>query len=258
MLTPVTCPALSAVPGLRHAWFTREGGVSAGPLYGSLNGGLGSQDERAHVIENRARMAAYIGVSAEHFLNVWQVHSPDVVTVSGPRVGDPPRADALVTATPGLAISVATADCGPVLFADPKARVIGAAHAGWQGAFKGVLEATLDAMEKLGAKRADITATIGPMLSQKNYEVGPEFIQRFHAQKVSNARFFRPSPRVGHALFDLPAYNAMRLKKAGAGTINDLALCTYDDEQRFYSYRRTTHRREADHGRLISAIVLQE
>jgi polyphenol oxidase len=256
MLKPVTCPKLSAFPAIRHAWFTREGGVSTGPLYGSLNGGLGSQDDRAHVIENRARMAAHLGVSAERMLSVWQVHSPDVVSVDAPWTGERPKADALVTATPGLAISVATADCGPVLFADPAAGVIGAAHAGWQGAFKGVLEATIVAMEALGASRSSITATIGPMLSQKNYEVGPEFVQRFHAQKVSNARFFEPSPKPGHAMFDLPAYNRMRLKVAGIGTVNDLALCTYGDEQRFYSYRRTTHRKEPDYGRLISAIVI--
>jgi polyphenol oxidase len=257
MLHPVVCPSLSAFPAIRHAWFTREGGVSAGPLYGSLNGGLGSQDERPHVVENRARMATHLGVSPERMLSVWQVHSPDVVTVNAPWTGERPKADALVTATPGLAISVATADCGPVLFADPAAGVIGAAHAGWQGAFKGVLEATIKAMEALGATRAGITATIGPMLSQKNYEVGPEFVQRFHAQKVSNARFFKPSSKPGHALFDLPAYNRMRLEAAGVGTVNDLALCTYDDEQRFYSYRRTTHRKEPDYGRLISAIVIE-
>jgi YfiH family protein len=256
MLTPVTCPNLSALGGIRHAWFTREGGVSSGPLYGSLNGGLGSQDDRNCVIENRHRMAAHMGVSPERFLSVWQVHSPDVVTVSDPWTAERPKADALVTATPGLAITVATADCGPVLFADAKAGVIGAAHAGWQGAFKGVLEATIDAMEALGARRKEITATIGPMLSQKNYEVGPEFIQRFFAQKASNAVFFRPSPKPGHAMFDLPAYNAMRLKKAGVGSVNDLALCTYADEKRFFSYRRTTHRAEPDYGRLISAIVL--
>jgi polyphenol oxidase len=202
-------------------------------------------------------MATHLGVSPERMLSVWQVHSPDVVTVNAPWTGERPKADALVTATPGLAISVATADCGPVLFADPAAGVIGAAHAGWQGAFKGVLEATIKAMEALGATRAGITATIGPMLSQKNYEVGPEFVQRFHAQKVSNARFFKPSSKPGHALFDLPAYNRMRLEAAGVGTVNDLALCTYDDEQRFYSYRRTTHRKEPDYGRLISAIVIE-
>jgi YfiH family protein len=257
MLSPVTCPSLSVLPGLRHAWFTREGGVSEGPLYGSLNGGLGSQDEPAMVIENRRRMAAHMGVTPERFLSVWQVHSPDVVTVSGPWEGVRPKADALVTATPGLAISVATADCGPVLFADSKAGVIGAAHAGWQGAFKGVLEATVGAMEALGANRADITATIGPMLSQANYEVGPEFIQRFYAQKASNAAFFRPSPKPGHAMFDLPAYIAMRLRKDGISAVNDLALCTYADERRFFSYRRTTHRKEPDYGRLISAIAIE-
>jgi polyphenol oxidase len=258
MLTPVTCPALSSLAGIRHAWFTREGGVSEGPLYGSLNGGLGSQDERDRVIENRKRMAKHMGVRPERFLSVWQVHSPDVITVSGPWEGERPKADALVTATAGLAITIATADCGPVLFADSEAKVVGAAHAGWQGAFKGVLEATIEAMETLGARRASITATIGPMLSQANYEVGPEFIQRFHAQAVANARFFRPSPKAGHAMFDLPAYNAMRLRKAGVGTVHDLALCTYADEQRFFSYRRTTHRQEPDYGRLISAITIEK
>jgi polyphenol oxidase len=255
MLNPVTCPALSAHSGIRHAWFTREGGVSTG-LYGSLNGGLGSNDDREHVLENRRRMADCIGASQERFLSVWQVHSPDVVTVTGPWDGERPRADALVTATAGLAISVATADCGPVLFADAQAGVIGAAHAGWQGAYKGVLEATLVAMEALGAQRERMTATIGPMLSQANYEVGPEFIQRFYLQSSANASYFRPSKKPGHAMFDLPAYNRMRLRKAGVGAVQDLALCTYADEQRFFSYRRTTHRQEADYGRLISAIMI--
>jgi polyphenol oxidase len=256
MLAPVTCPALAALPVIRHGWFTREGGVSEGALYGSLNGGLGSNDERERVLENRRRMAAHLGVTPDRFLSVWQVHSPDVVAVTGPWEGERPKADALVTATPGLAISIATADCGPVLFADAEAKVIGAAHAGWQGAFKGVLEATIEAMEKLGADQRRITASIGPMLSQANYEVGPEFIQRFYAQEAANARFFMPSKKAGHAMFDLPAYNVMRLKRAGIGTVNDLAICTYADEQRFFSYRRTTHRKEADYGRLISAIVI--
>ena len=256
MLPVVACPKLSALTNIRHAWFTRQGGVSEGPLYASLNGGMGSQDERAAVLENRRRMADHMGVQPERFLSVWQVHSPDVVAVEGPWPGERPKADALVTAAPDLAITVATADCGPVLFADAKAGVIGAAHAGWQGAIKGVLEATVAAMEGLGARRAAITATIGPMLSQKNYEVGPEFVARFQAQDAANARYFLPSPKPGHAMFDLPAYNVMRLQRAGVGQVNDLALCTYADEERFFSYRRTTHRSEPDYGRLICAIAL--
>ena len=255
MLNPVICPALSKLTNIRHAWFTREGGVSGG-LYASLNGGLGSNDERVAVLENRARMATHMGVGEDRFLSVWQVHSPDVVVVSGPWAGERPKADALVTSTPGLAISVATADCGPVLFADAEAGVIGAAHAGWQGAFKGVLENTIEAMEKLGAKRRAISATLGPMLGQANYEVGPEFVQRFFLQDPANARFFRPSTKPSHAMFDLPAYAMMRLKRAGIVSVEDLALCTYADEQRFYSYRRATHRKEADYGRLIAAIAL--
>jgi len=257
MLTPLTCPKLSRLQGVRHAWFTREGGVSEGPLYATLNGGQGSRDEPASVAENRRRMAAHMGVRPERFLNVWQVHSADAVVVDGPWTGERPKADALATATRGLALTIATADCGPVLFADAAAGVIGAAHAGWQGAFKGVLEATLDTMEALGARRARIAATIGPMLSQANYEVGPEFVARFLAQAPDNACYFRPSPREGHAMFDLPAYNRARLMQAGVGAVNDLGLCTYADEARFFSYRRTTHRGEADYGRLICAIALE-
>jgi len=256
MLSPVTCPELSAAPGIRHAWFTREGGVSEGPLYGTLNGGLGSLDDRSRVIENRGRMAAHMGVSPERFLSVWQVHSADVATVDAPWTGERPKADALVTATPGLAITVATADCGPLLFADARAGVIGAAHAGWQGAFKGVIEATVATMERLGARADAITATIGPMLSQANYEVGPEFVARFEAEDPANARFFQPSTKPEHAMFDLPAYNRLRLGRAGVGNIRDVGLCTYADEQRFYSYRRATHRGEADYGRLIGAIAI--
>lgn len=255
-LSPVTASSLSELAGLRHGWFTREGGVSEG-IYASLNGGLGSNDDRPAVIENRSRMAAHMAVQPERFLSVWQVHSADVVTVSGPWTGERPKADALVTATPNLAISIATADCGPILFADARNRVIGAAHAGWQGAFKGILEATLDAMEALGAKRASTHVVIGPMLSQLNYEVGPEFVARFMEQSAQNTAFFVPSQKEGHAQFDLPAYIRMRLNKAGVGAVEDLALCTYADEQRFYSYRRCTHRKEADYGRLISAIKLE-
>jgi polyphenol oxidase len=254
-LSPVISQVLARDSAINHAFFTREGGVSNG-FYATLNGGLGSNDERPSVIENRLRMAAHMRVAPERFLGVWQVHSADVAIVSAPWTGERPKADALVTAMPNLALSVATADCGSVLFVDSQAGVIGAAHAGWQGAFHGILEATIVAMEKLGAMRSRISVAMGPMLSQRNYEVGPEFLTRFQAQDAANARFFIPSEKPDHAMFDLPAYNRMCLEKAGVGSIDDVALCTYDDEPRFYSYRRATHRKEPDYGRLISAIVL--
>lgn len=230
--------------------------MSEGPVYGSLNGGTGSGDEREKVMENRRRMAVHLGVEPPHLVSVWQVHSPDCLHVTGPWPGERPKADAMATATPGVALGIATADCGPLLFADPGAGVIGAAHAGWKGAIGGVIEATLARMEELGASRGSITAVIGPMLSQRNYEVGPEFVARFLAEDAGNARFFVPAGRPEHMMFDLPAYNRSRLERAGVDAIEDLGLCTYVDEARFYSYRRTTHRQEPDYGRLISAISL--
>lgn len=251
-----TAPSLSALRGIRHAFFTREGGVSQG-IYAGLNGGVGSGDEPAHVTENRARMARVLSVDADRFATVHQVHSPDVVVAEAAwRLEARPRADAIVTRIPQLAIGVTTADCGPVLFADPKARVIGAAHAGWRGALTGVLDATIAAMEQLGADRDHMVAALGPMISQRNYEVGPEFVQNFCRQDPANARFFQDSAREEHALFDLPGYIAARLRRAGLGQIEDLALCTYSDPERFYSYRRSVHRGEPDYGRHINAIVL--
>lgn len=250
-----TSPALSALPGLRHAFFTRDGGVSKG-IYAGLNGGLGSDDDRADVMENRHRMAAAMGVDDDCFLTAWQIHSPDVAVVTEPQVGDDrPRVDALVTATPGLALGITTADCGPILFADPKARVIGAAHAGWKGAFTGVLENTIAEMEKLGAHRSDITVAIGPLIRQPSYEVGAEFVARFTEADPAFARFFMPSAREGHAMFDLAGFIHMRLARAGITTIDDTEIDTYPDEQLF-SYRRTVHRKEPDYGRQIHAIVL--
>jgi len=169
---------LAAIPGLRHAFFTREGGVSGG-IYEGLNGGLGSNDDPANVAENRRRMAEQMGVAPERLLSAHQIHSPDVVVATGPWQGDKPRADALVTSTEGIAIGVTAADCGPILFADAAARVIGAAHAGWKGALTGVLESTIEAMEKLGADRSGIVAAIGPLIRQHSYEVGGEFVERF-------------------------------------------------------------------------------
>ena len=247
---------LAALPGVAHGFFTRAGGVSDG-LYATLNVGLGSQDARASVIENRARVARALGVADDRLAMPYQVHSPDVVVVEEVWApGEGPKVDAVVTARPGLAIGVATADCGPILFADARGRAIGAAHAGWKGAIGGVIEATIAAMEGLGAARGDIVAVLGPTISAAAYEVGPEFVERFAAEDAGYERFFRPSQRAGHAMFDLPGFIVMRLEAAGVGRAADMGLCTYGDEARFFSYRRTTHRREPDYGRLVSAIAL--
>jgi polyphenol oxidase len=247
---------LSAVPGLRHAFFTRDGGVSGG-IYAGLNGGLGSNDDPANVAENRRRMAEQMGVAPTHLIGVHQIHSPDVLVATGPWPGaDRPKADALVTSTEGLAIAVTTADCGPILFADPKARVIGAAHAGWKGALTGVLEATIDAMEKLGADRNDIVTAIGPLIRQPSYEVGSEFVERFVNADAENALYFLPGERNGHSMFDLAGFIRMRLENAGILMIDDLGVDTYSDE-RFFSYRRSVHRKEPDYGRHVHAIALE-
>jgi hypothetical protein len=248
--------ALATLAGIRHAFFTREGGVSQG-IYASLNGGIGSDDDRTHVVENRARMAAALGVAPEALLSAYQVHSAEVVVAEAPWThAARPRVDAIVTRVPGLAIGVSTADCGPVLLADADARVIGAAHAGWRGALAGVTDAAIAAMERLGARRERIVAALGPTISQPNYEVGTDLVERFRAADARNARFFRPAGRPGHALFDLPGYVAARLAAARIGRIEDLAACTYADPARFYSFRRTTHRGEPDYGRHVNAIAL--
>jgi YfiH family protein len=247
-----------ALPGIRHAFFTREGGVSGGD-YATLNGGTGSHDNAANVAENRARMATALGIAPDRFLTPHQIHSPHVVVAEAPWTPEArPRADAIVTCARALAIGVTTADCGPILLADPQARVIGAAHAGWRGALGGVIEATVDAMERLGAERRQIRAAIGPMIGQPNYEVGPDLITRFGAEDPAGSRFFAPASRDGHALFDLGGYVAARLRRAGVTQIEDLGLCTYADPVRFFSYRRTTHRAEADYGRHVNAIALTD
>jgi polyphenol oxidase len=249
-------PLLSAIPGLRHAFFTREGGVSDG-IYQSLNGGLGSNDDPAKVAENRRRMADQMGVTPEHFLGIWQIHSPDAVVASGPWHGaSRPRADAIVTRTEGLAIGVTAADCGPILLVDPNARVIGAVHAGWKGALTGIVESTVEAMEKLGAERGGILAAVGPLIRQHSYEVGSEFVERFIEADAENAPFFIPSVREDHAMFDLAGFIRMRLENAGVLMIDDIGVDTYSDE-RCYSYRRSVHRKEPDYGRHVHAIVLE-
>ncbi len=251
-------PTFSALSGIRHAFFTREGGVSEG-VYASLNGGVGSRDVPGRVAENRSRMADALAVSPENFLTAYQTHSSDVVVAEEPWPPPArPRADAIVTRRPGIAVGVSTADCGPVLFADAQARVVGAAHAGWRGALDGILEATLAAMEKLGARRENVVTALGPMIRQPNYEVGPEFVAAFLSADAGNARFFAPSDREHHARFDLASFIAARLAAAGVARIEDLGQCTYAERGRFFSYRRSVHRAEPDYGRHVNAIVLAE
>jgi polyphenol oxidase len=248
---------LAAIPGLRHAFFSREGGVSDG-VYESLNGGLGSKDDPERIRENRRRMADHLGVAPAQFLSVHQVHSPDAVIAVGPWDGSArPKADAIVTAKAGLAIGVTTADCGPILLVDPNARIIAAAHAGWKGALTGIVESTIDAMEKLGAARSRMIAAIGPLIRQRSYEVGGEFVERFLDADADNAMYFIPSTRNGHAMFDLGGFIRKRLEISGVLMIDDLGVDTYSDE-RFYSYRRSVHRKETDYGRLVHAIALED
>lgn len=248
-LAPVTTSAL-AREGIRHGFFTREGGVSEG-IYASLNLGKGSSDAPTYVTENRARVAAYMGTDEANLLSCHQIHSPDVVTVNGPWQGARPEADAMVTDRKGVALGILTADCAPILFADADAGVIGAAHAGWKGAFSGVIGNTVAAMEALGASRGSIIAAIGPCIGPASYEVSDAFAAHFGQE---NACFFRAG-RQGHAYFDLPAYVLHRLENAGIRAIW-CGLDTLEDEARFFSYRRKTLRNEPDYGRQISAICL--
>ena len=243
-----------ALGGLRHGFFSRRGGASSGVFEG-LNCGTGSSDQAEAVAINRARVADAMQVAASALTGMHQVHSPTVIHVTAEPTQPRPKADAMVTTTPGLALAVLTADCQPVLFADDQAGVIGAAHAGWKGAFDGVLEATLDAMCELGAKRQNITAIIGPSISQRAYEVGPEFFETFFDADADNARFF-VNGNEDRYHFDLPAFGLHRLREAGIGHAEWTRHCTYSDPDRFYSYRRSVHQKEADYGRLISAIRL--
>jgi YfiH family protein len=255
---PLRAPLLAKAEaqGIRHGFFTRTGGVSEG-IYLGLNTGIGSNDDPALVRENRRRVAAWMGVAPDRLLSAYQTHSPDVIIATEPFPSPRPKADAIVTDRPGLALGASSADCGPVLFADAEARVIGAAHAGWKGALTGVLENTVRAMEDLGAARERIVAVLGPSIGPENYEVGGEFVERFTEADKDNARYFTPSKNIGHWMFDLNRYTLDRLRKAGVSA-EGLDRCTYAEEDLFYSYRRTTHRNEADYGRQISAIVLEE
>ncbi len=256
MVRPLTATALAAVAGVRHGFFTREGGVSRG-IYASLNCGLGSGDQRADVEENRRRVAAHLGTQAQRLITCHQVHSPDVVTVDAPWDGDHrPKADGMVTRVPGIALGALAADCAPILFADADGQVVGAAHAGWKGALGGVGEATVAAMERLGADRRRISAVVGPCIGREAYEVGPEFEARFIGSEPSYAGYFARPAGAERSRFDLPRFVVDRLRAAGVGTVEMLDRCTYSDGDRFFSYRRTTHCKEADYGRQISAIMI--
>jgi polyphenol oxidase len=248
---------LAPLPGVAHGFFTRRGGVSEG-LYASLNCGPGSADERDAVIENRRRaMQALSEDCAVRLVTAYQIHSADAVTVRVPwQIGEAPRADAMATATPGIALGILTADCAPVLLADPLARVIGAAHAGWRGAISGVIDAALDAMEQLGGRRARITAAIGPCIGQSSYEVGAEFRAVFVEADERNARLFSAGQNPTRWNFDLRGYVERRLKQAGVENVYSSTQCTYASEQDLFSFRRTTHRGEKDYGRQLSAIAL--
>ena len=250
-LEPLRADALS---GIAHGFFTRRGGASSG-VFAGLNCGLGSSDQSEIVALNRARVAQEMGLSADRLVTVHQTHSARAILADGPLDAPVPEADAVVSRTPGLGLAVLTADCQPVLMADPEAGVAAAAHAGWRGALSGVLEATLEAMTGLGAERTRIRAVIGPSISQRAYEVGEEFFETFIADDPENTRFFA-NGAVGKYHFDLPGYGLARLRAAGVGCALWTGHCTYTEPDRFYSYRRSCHLGEADYGRLISVIRL--
>jgi YfiH family protein len=254
--TVLTAPALDRASGIRHGFFTREGGVSEG-IYAALNCGLGSADERARVLENRNRVAAHLDTAGGNVMTAYQIHSARALVIDEPFApGTTPEADALVTATPGLAVGALAADCTPVLFADPEARIVAAAHSGWRGAVSGILSATVAAMESIGGDRTRICAAIGPTIHQPNYEVGPEFEAEFTARDPSYSRFFVRPQDGARPHFDLPGFCRHALDQCGIASVEDIGRCTYADESLFFSYRRKTNRGESDYGRQISAIVV--
>lgn len=253
---PIRSPLLETDSRIAHGFFTRQGGVSTG-IYDSLNVGIGSKDDPRSVIENRRRVAAYFGQPPEKLQTLYQVHSPTVVTITEPLISPRPQADAMVTNVAGLILGALSADCGPVLFCEPEAGIIGSAHAGWRGALGGVLENTVEAIVALGGERSKICAVLGPCIGQDNYEVGPEFMAEFTAQDTSYARYFRPSATQPRQMFDLWNFITDRLTATGIKA-QSLNLCTYAQEEQFFSYRRTTHRQEPDYGRQIAAIMITE
>ncbi|MCC7049061.1 MAG: peptidoglycan editing factor PgeF [Alphaproteobacteria bacterium] len=253
----ITLGILNDLEGVRHAFFTRNGGASEG-LYASNNCGFGSGDLAACVAENRRRSMARLDLPAEALVTVHQVHGREVATVERPWPhAEAPKADAMVTNRPGVALGILGADCAPVLFVDPEARVIGAAHAGWRGALAGVTDATVAAMTKLGALPKRIYAVIGPCIAQRSYEVGPEFPRPFLAESPANADFFAPSARAGHLMFDLVGYLGRRLGTLDLHFVSGVPYDTCREEDRFFSYRRATLRGEKDYGRNLSAIALE-
>lgn len=253
----VTTGPLNAIEGVRHAFFTRAGGVSGG-IYASNNCGYGSKDDPACVAENRARCAAKLDVAADRLVTLNQIHSAVVVDVVTPWTREAlPKADAMVTRVPGIALGILSADCAPVLLADPAARVVGAAHAGWRGALTGVVEATIAAMAAHGAQPGRMIAGIGPAIGRHSYEVGADFATPFLEQDDANAQFFFPGARADKRLFDLKGYVASRLTASGVDRITVMPNDTCAEEQRFFSYRRACHRGETDYGRLLSAITLE-
>jgi len=253
----IVAAALKDCPRIRHAFLTRRGGVSEG-IYDSLNCGYGSKDDPARVTENRARALATIGLPETALATAYQVHSPDVVEVGQPWPrGQAPKVDAMVTTRPGVALGILTADCAPILLADPEAGVIGAAHAGWRGALTGVIEAVVARMQQLGAAVDRIHAAVGPCIAQASYEVGPEFPAPFLAQDAENRRYFVPSIRDGRFMFDLPGYVVSRLERLGIGAIENVARDTCAEADRFFSYRRMTLVGEKDYGRELSVIALE-
>jgi YfiH family protein len=244
------------LPGVAHGFFTRAGGHSTG-LFASLNCGLGSGDDPDLVAMNRNTVARALGVAEGQVVTAHQVHSADAIEVTAPWPREQrPQVDGLVTRQKGVALGVLTADCGPVLFADVEAGVIGACHAGWKGALTGVSDATIVQMEKLGARRERTVAVLGPTIGPRSYEVGPDFPKQFLAQDAAHAQYFTPSVKKGHYMFDLQQYLVWRLKRSGIAVARNLGLDTYADEAQFFSYRRATHRGETDYGRQISAIAL--
>lgn len=252
---PIRAENLAALSGIAHGFFTRAGGVSEG-IYAGLNVGLGSKDDRDKVRENRRRVAVALGLPGRPISTPFQVHSADARIIDAPLPEPSPKCDALVTATPGVVIGVLAADCTPVLFADAEARVVGAAHAGWRGALGGIIEATIARMVDCGAEVGRVRAAIGPTISQRAYEVGPEFEAEFLEKDPEFSKFFSRNAESGRPHFDLPGFVAGRLEAAGIAALDDIGRCTYDNESELFSFRRTTHRQEPDYGRQISAIVL--
>ncbi|RCL02360.1 MAG: Polyphenol oxidase [Candidatus Tokpelaia sp. JSC189] len=255
----ILAPNLSALQenNIFHHFFTREGGVSKG-IYKSLNISLGSNDVREDILENRRKITDILGVPEKRLVTVYQVHSADVATVTAPFTGECPKADAMVTNTTGLALGISTADCGPVLFADAQGGVIGAAHSGWRGALDGVLDNTVAAMQKLGARKEKIVAVLGPCISFRYYEVGEEFHKIFHDKDLIYRKYFTSSQKNGHYYFNLSSFITDKLRKLGIARADSLNMCTYADEKRFFSYRRKMHWYEPDYGCQMSTIILRK